>query len=247
MRQVGLVLLATFVLALTLVPASTFTAPNAEAHPGGTDGSGCHTCRTNCTERWGIPYGFYHRHSPVRACFASAPAPTTPPATATPAPAAPTPAPTEPTFRGSSAQPLQQSTDSEIVDTGGGGVALRYDCFDSARLGGAWPEGTDVEVTATGTDQCTNWSIARSSGTLSWVRDEYLAEPAAPVEPVATATPAAAARATTTVPTVTPIPTPASVQDEGESDGAGAVWTVLVLAAVAGGGWYWWRRRQRPS
>ena len=26
----------------------------AAAHPGGTDGSGCHVCRTNCTERYGI-------------------------------------------------------------------------------------------------------------------------------------------------------------------------------------------------
>ena len=46
------------------------------AHPGNTDGNGCHTCRTNCTEKWGIPYGFYHRHNPVRPCFDESPTPT---------------------------------------------------------------------------------------------------------------------------------------------------------------------------
>jgi hypothetical protein len=33
----------------------------AEAHPGRTDGSGGHTCRTNC-ESWGLGYGEYHYH-----------------------------------------------------------------------------------------------------------------------------------------------------------------------------------------
>ncbi|MCK9446244.1 YHYH domain-containing protein [bacterium] len=31
------------------------------AHPGRTDSSGCHTCRTNCTS-WGLSYGEYHCH-----------------------------------------------------------------------------------------------------------------------------------------------------------------------------------------
>lgn len=31
------------------------------AHPGNTDGSGGHTCRTNC-EKWGLGYGEYHYH-----------------------------------------------------------------------------------------------------------------------------------------------------------------------------------------
>jgi hypothetical protein len=31
------------------------------AHPGGTDSSGCHTCRTNCAS-WGLSYGEYHCH-----------------------------------------------------------------------------------------------------------------------------------------------------------------------------------------
>ena len=33
-----------------------------QAHPGRTDGSGCHTCRTNC-EKWGLSYGEYHCHN----------------------------------------------------------------------------------------------------------------------------------------------------------------------------------------
>ena len=41
---------------------------NSYSHPGRTDSNGCHTCRINCS-RWGIPYGFYHRHNPFRTCF----------------------------------------------------------------------------------------------------------------------------------------------------------------------------------
>lgn len=51
----------------------------ADSHPGGTDENGCHTCRTNCTESWGIPYGYYHRHYPVRPCFTSTALPPPPP------------------------------------------------------------------------------------------------------------------------------------------------------------------------
>jgi hypothetical protein len=32
------------------------------AHPGGTDASGCHTCRTNCPD-WGLSTGEYHCHN----------------------------------------------------------------------------------------------------------------------------------------------------------------------------------------
>ena len=68
---------------VALLAGLTILAPSArvaDAHPGGTDANGCHVCRTNCTERWGIPYGYYHRHYPVRPCFASvAPVPAAPP------------------------------------------------------------------------------------------------------------------------------------------------------------------------
>lgn len=35
----------------------------AAAHPGNTDSNGGHTCRTNCTEKWGLQYGQYHYHN----------------------------------------------------------------------------------------------------------------------------------------------------------------------------------------
>lgn len=35
---------------------------NIYAHPGKTDSSGCHTCRTNC-EKWGLQTGEYHCHN----------------------------------------------------------------------------------------------------------------------------------------------------------------------------------------
>ena len=44
------------VILLTLLPTS------ALAHPGRTDSSGGHTCRTNC-EDWGLDYGEYHYHN----------------------------------------------------------------------------------------------------------------------------------------------------------------------------------------
>lgn len=40
----------------------TLSANYALAHPGRTDAKGGHTCRTNCTERWGLKYGEYHKH-----------------------------------------------------------------------------------------------------------------------------------------------------------------------------------------
>lgn len=48
-----------FVAILTLI---TVQINNVDAHPGRTDSSGCHTCRTNC-ESWGLSYGEYHCHN----------------------------------------------------------------------------------------------------------------------------------------------------------------------------------------
>lgn len=45
----------TFVLGILLIPCISF------AHPGNTDSSGCHTCRTNCS-KWGLSTGEYHCH-----------------------------------------------------------------------------------------------------------------------------------------------------------------------------------------
>ena len=106
------------------------------AHPGRTDSSGGHTCRTNCA-KWGLSHGQYHRHggftpkpSPVvpRRPTAPAPRPTAapvpapaPPPTVAPVPA-PAPPPTEPV---TSAPPQQQDCEyrSGIV-LGGFGIAI---------------------------------------------------------------------------------------------------------------------------
>lgn len=47
-----------FIILITLtliIPSISF------AHPGRTDSSGCHTCRTNCSS-WGLSTGEYHCH-----------------------------------------------------------------------------------------------------------------------------------------------------------------------------------------
>jgi len=50
-----LIILATS-FCLTVFPLVSF------AHPGRTDSSGCHTCKTNCPN-WGLLYGEYHCHN----------------------------------------------------------------------------------------------------------------------------------------------------------------------------------------
>ena len=45
-----------FLATVVFVPYSP-----ASAHPGRTDSSGCHTCKTNC-QKWGLSYGEYHCH-----------------------------------------------------------------------------------------------------------------------------------------------------------------------------------------
>jgi murein L,D-transpeptidase YcbB/YkuD len=47
---------------LTLIILFGLILPTtASAHPGNTDASGCHTCRTNCS-KWGLSTGEYHCH-----------------------------------------------------------------------------------------------------------------------------------------------------------------------------------------
>jgi hypothetical protein len=51
-----------FGIAVVVVTLLCFGAVGiTEAHPGRTDGSGGHTCRTNC-ESWGLGYSEYHYH-----------------------------------------------------------------------------------------------------------------------------------------------------------------------------------------
>lgn len=50
-----------------IIPTAIFSAVFlfsniVSAHPGGTDSSGCHTCRTNCAS-WGLSTGEYHCHN----------------------------------------------------------------------------------------------------------------------------------------------------------------------------------------
>ena len=44
-----------FIIVLLSIPSAIL------AHPGRTDSSGCHTCRTNCSS-WGLSSGEYHCH-----------------------------------------------------------------------------------------------------------------------------------------------------------------------------------------
>lgn len=53
----------TKILVAILVIANFIVSPLAYAHPGRTDKYGCHTCRTNCTEKWNLEYGEYHCHA----------------------------------------------------------------------------------------------------------------------------------------------------------------------------------------
>jgi len=52
-----------FKILIVILFGVTVAGYNSFAHPGRTDSSGGHTCRTNCTERWGLNYGEYHYHS----------------------------------------------------------------------------------------------------------------------------------------------------------------------------------------
>ena len=54
--QNWLYLILAGVISVLVLPVSTY------AHPGGTDSSGCHTCRTNCPS-WGLSYNEYHCHN----------------------------------------------------------------------------------------------------------------------------------------------------------------------------------------
>lgn len=49
--------------ALSLCFSSPQIANAITSHSGGTDSSGCHTCRTNCP-KYGLYYGQYHCHNP---------------------------------------------------------------------------------------------------------------------------------------------------------------------------------------
>jgi hypothetical protein len=132
-------------------------APSASAHPGNTDSRGCHTCRANCA-KWGLSNGQYH-------CHGGAPAPARPAATATP-----TPIPLA--TANSSAVTRAAAT---IANTGGDGVARRWDCKVTSKYGGAGlAERSQVTITRVGTGACKGWSVVVAGTAQSWVQDIYL-------------------------------------------------------------------------
>ena len=82
-------------------------------------------------------------------------------------------------------QPATGCTDCEpveptrvwIANTDGQGVAVRNDCQDSARVERwAYPAGSRLQLVATGTGRCTDWSFVRGRDSTTWVRNRYLAD-----------------------------------------------------------------------
>src|SRR3989344_1088358 len=55
MKSHNYILVAILSIVVVSSPVTVF------AHPGRTDSSGCHTCKTNCPN-WGLSYGEYHCH-----------------------------------------------------------------------------------------------------------------------------------------------------------------------------------------
>lgn len=49
-------IILSLIVSTLIIPSISF------AHPGRTDSSGCHTCRTNCPN-WGLSTGEYHCHN----------------------------------------------------------------------------------------------------------------------------------------------------------------------------------------
>lgn len=237
----------TFGLVASLIVGLMVSPPPAAAHPGGTDGNGCHTCRTNCSERWGIPYGYYHRHNPVRDCFAAA-APPPPPPTPQPTAILRTPEPT-PTFSEANSTALEAPVAARITATGGEGVSDRRDCSIDARTGNpGHPEGAEVTIEHEGTGPCAGWSIVSDGSRETWVQDAYLVTLETPTPPpaevaiTATSTLTAAPRSETTQsPSTSSRDAESGEDDEGSALGGG----VLLLGGGAAG--YWLYRRSRRA
>ena len=105
-----------------------------------------------------------------------------------------------------------------IGDTGGDGVSHRNVCEDDARLSaiGGWADGTAVEVIAVGRGPCDGWLWVETDTVSSWVRDQYLVEPAASPAPE---------------PSVTPTPVP-----EDRTPEAPAIAGTWVIANTGGSG-----------
>lgn len=88
----------------------------------------------------------------------------------------PTPTPTEVV-----ADPNELAAGEGIVrfigNTDGDGVGSRIECKqDSERQGGGIPEGDEVDLVATGRNDCEGWSKVTYKSVTSWVRDQYLVD-----------------------------------------------------------------------
>lgn len=256
------------ILVVASIALGAFVPPPALASPGGLDSAGCHTCRTNCAS-YGLATGTYHCHRstappPSGGSSSGGSGSSPPPVPSNPIPAPPPsiPAPA-PTFSIALAAALPVARGATVGNTGGTGLAARFDCRAEARSGGPGvAEGATVLVTHTGTGTCAGWSIVTAGATRSWVSDGYLV-----ISSVATSAPAT--RQTTPTPKVaqpssatTPTPaaatgsppasarsqsTPAAAQsaeDANSGGSGGGVFAGGLALAALGGGAYWLGRRR---
>ncbi len=234
---------------LAVVAVWTIPAPGIEAHPGGTDGNGCHVCRTNCTEKWGIPYDFYHRHNPVQACFAES-APAGPPA---PPPPPPNQAPAASfgatSITATAGEQLQLRVDAS--DSDGSIVAYRWNFDDlspeqttsSPSVEHVYQQPGSFVVTAYVTDDDGAETFTRLQVTMEATPTPTPTPSPSPTAMPATPSPTPAAAGTSEP--VAAATTAAVDEGEGGDDGApvgGAVLTVVVLGGAAAGGWWGFRR-----
>jgi len=149
-------------------------AAPASAHPGGTDSSGCHTCRTNCTERYGIPYGDYHCHNGGTSSGGSSGGSGTP--AAPPPPPRDTTPPAVPAHASFSFDDFNGIGRATVTAEGGSRIVgwsnIAGVVYEGVGTGGALPiefrvpEGTHL-VTFTATDAAGNASAASAPLTVT--------------------------------------------------------------------------------
>lgn len=180
------------VVVLSLALLVVHEPQRASGHPGRTDSSGCHTCRTNCPS-WGLAYGQYHCHRGTSGGTSSG---GTTGQARDPQPPVTAPVPAS-TNNSSSVTPYYTT-----IRVGGGaaGQPRRTYCTVSATTAGPrLTPGLGVRVVGVGTGPCEGWSIIDVGGGTTWVRSGYLDR--------------SPTRAATGSPTVTPGATPTVTSD----------------------------------
>jgi hypothetical protein len=146
----------------------------ASAHPGGLDAQGCHTCRTNCTEVYGIPYGFYHTHINGQSVPCGSTGSVTP--TSPPPPPRDTTPPPAPTHTGSTFDPFNGIAKLTITAENGSALVGTSNVagvvYEGVGTGAAVPiefrvpEGTH-QVTFTARDAAGNVSVPSAPVTVT--------------------------------------------------------------------------------